>query len=158
VPWALTRRPSGYFTVANAGRVLSVAGGSTVDGAWLEVRPPSPGSATQEWVIVQQTDGTYELANRKSGKLLEDLAWSTSPGAPMDQWSDADGRNQRWTLHQTAPSNLTTGDFTIRNQLAGTWRSRALPRLREPRPTSGGTRTSRGTGGTSRRRTAATGS
>jgi len=35
----------------------------------------------------------------------------------MDQWSDADGRNQRWTLHRTALPNLTTGDFTIRNQL-----------------------------------------
>lgn len=37
----------------------------------------------------------------------------------MDQWSDADGRNQRWTLHQTAGSALTAGDFTIRNQLGG---------------------------------------
>ncbi|MBE8522420.1 RICIN domain-containing protein [Amycolatopsis sp. H6(2020)] len=116
-PWVLTRQPSGYFTVADAGRVLSVVGGSTMDGAWLEVRSPSPGSATQEWAVVQQTDGTYELANRKSGKLLEDLAWSTSPGAPMDQWPDADGRNQRWTLRRTALPNLTTGDFTIRNQL-----------------------------------------
>ncbi|MEU5266295.1 RICIN domain-containing protein [Amycolatopsis sp. NPDC021455] len=116
-PWVLTRQPSGYFMVADAGRVLSVAGESTVDGAWLELRTPSPGSATQEWAVVRQTDGTYELVNRKSGKLLEDLAWSTSPGAPMDQWSDTDGRNQRWTLRQTALPNLTAGDFTIQNQL-----------------------------------------
>jgi hypothetical protein len=116
-PWVITRQPTGYFTVAAAGRVLSVAGGSTADGAWLEVRTPSPGSAAQEWAVVQQTDGTYELANRKSGKLLEDLAWSTSPGAPVDQWSDTDGRNQRWTLRQTATAALTAGEFTIRNQL-----------------------------------------
>ncbi|SEC46744.1 Ricin-type beta-trefoil lectin domain-like [Amycolatopsis tolypomycina] len=116
-PWVITRQPTGYFTVATGGRVLSVVGGSTLDGAWLELRTPSPGSATQEWAVVQQPDGTYELANRKSGKLLEDLAWATTPGAPMAQWSDADGRNQRWTLHQTALPNLTTGDFTIQNKL-----------------------------------------
>jgi hypothetical protein len=118
-PWVITRQPTGYFTVASGGRVLSVVGGSTSDGARLELRTPSPGSATQEWAVGRQTDGTYELANRKSGKLLEDLAWSTAPGAPMAQWSDADGRNQRWTLHRTALPDLTAGDFTIQNQLGG---------------------------------------
>ncbi len=88
-----------------------------MDGAWLELRAPSPGSATQEWAVAQQTDGTFELVNRKSGKLLEDLAWSTSPGAPMAQWADTDGRNQRWILRQTALPDVTAGDFTLQNKL-----------------------------------------
>ncbi|MET8849839.1 RICIN domain-containing protein [Amycolatopsis sp. NPDC004625] len=111
-PWVLTRQPSGYFTVADAGRVLSVVGASTLDGAWLELRTPAPGSATQEWAVAQQPDGTFELVNRKSGKLL--TAWST---APVTQGPDTGGRHQRWTLHQTARPDLTTGDFTIRNAL-----------------------------------------
>ncbi|MDQ7803086.1 hypothetical protein Q5425_05055 [Amycolatopsis sp. A133] len=50
--WVITRQPSGYATPANAGRVLSVAGESTMDGARPEV--PAPGSAAQEWTAARE--------------------------------------------------------------------------------------------------------
>jgi hypothetical protein len=117
--WTLTRQANGYFTLTNVagGKVLAVTGASTADGATTELRTASAGSASQEWAVVQQTDGTYEIVNRKSDKLLDDYQWSTASGATVDQWADNDGANQRWTLTQTALPSLTTGDFTIQNNL-----------------------------------------
>jgi hypothetical protein len=83
--------------------VGAVAGGSTLDGSWLELRPPSPGPAAQECAVVQQPDGTYELANRKSGKLLEDRH---APGGQRGDHPSIPGtpsRCGRWCRAATGP-------------------------------------------------------
>ncbi|MER6353877.1 RICIN domain-containing protein [Streptomyces sp. NPDC001634] len=71
----------------------------------------------QEWAVVQQSDGSFEIVNRKSDKLLDDYRWATASGSAVVQWADNDGANQHWTLTQTALPALTTGDYTIQNNL-----------------------------------------
>lgn len=105
-----------YWVVAS-GKVLAVVGASTSDGARVELRPASAGSSAQEWAVVQQTDGTFKVVNRKSDKLLDDYQFATASGSPADQWADNGGTNQRWALTQTALPNLTAGDYTIQNNL-----------------------------------------
>jgi hypothetical protein len=75
------------------------------------------GSAAQEWAVVQGTDGTFTITNRKSNLPTEDPSFSTANGTAMDQWTDNGGANQHWTLTQTALPTLTTGKFTLQNGL-----------------------------------------
>jgi hypothetical protein len=115
--WTITRQADGYFTLTDSGRVLTVTGAATSDGATVELRTATPGSSAQEWAVTQRSDGTFAVANRKSGKLLDDYQQATAPGSPVVQWADNGGDNQHWKLTQTAPPSLTTGDFTIQNNL-----------------------------------------
>ncbi len=59
--------------------------------------------------------GPYYIANRYSGKVLDDTNWSTSNGTLIQQWSLVSGQaDQQWSL-------VSTGDgyYYIRNQYSG---------------------------------------
>jgi hypothetical protein len=118
--WTLTRRPNGYFTLANGadGRLLAVTGAATATGATVELRSASAGSAAQEWAVAQLSDGSFTVTNRKSDLLLDDYQWSTTSGSGLVQWTGTGGANQHWTLAQTAlPTALTSGEYTLQNDL-----------------------------------------
>ncbi|WP_405085048.1 family 43 glycosylhydrolase [Microbispora sp. NBC_01389] len=42
------------------------------------------------------TNASYVLVNRNSGKVLDVYNWATNDGAPLDQWSRNDGAWQQW--------------------------------------------------------------
>jgi hypothetical protein len=117
--WVLTRQPNGYFTITNvaSGRLATVTGASATAGATVELRSASPGSSAQEWAVSQLSDGSFQVVNRKSDMLLDDYQRSTTSGSGVVQWPANGGSNQRWTLTQSALPDLTTGEFTIQNNL-----------------------------------------
>jgi hypothetical protein len=45
--------------------------------------------------------GTYVLANRNSGKVLDVSGQATADGSPVDQWPANGGTNQQWTVQPT---------------------------------------------------------
>jgi hypothetical protein len=64
---------------------------------------------------VQQSNGTFTLANRGSGLLLDDYEFGKTAGSEVDQWASTGGSNQDWTLTQAAFPTLTSGVYSIQN-------------------------------------------
>src|SRR5262249_52087259 len=69
-------------------------------------------------------DGTYELFNENSGKVLDDPGSSTADGTQMIQWTDNQGANQQWQLHSVGSGyyqiiNVSSGKL-LDDQGAGT--------------------------------------
>ncbi len=89
----------------NSGKVLSVAGGSTADGAQI-VQLTDTGAATQRWRTVA-SGGYVQIVNVGSGKALDVPGFSTANGTQFVQWTANTGANQQWTLGQ-APDGYNT--------------------------------------------------
>jgi hypothetical protein len=89
---------SGWFRLVNrrSGKVLDVSGASTADGAKI-VQWTWAGSANQQWQLMPNADGSFRLAARHSGRLLESTGGS-GQGDQLDQRSDTNGDNQWWRL------------------------------------------------------------
>jgi hypothetical protein len=67
--------------------------------------------------VAQLSDNSFTVTNRKSDLPLDDYQFATTPGSPVVQWAANNGANQRWTLTQTALPDLTTGDYSLQNDL-----------------------------------------
>jgi hypothetical protein len=81
----------------NSSLALSVSGASLFNGAGI-VQWPSGGWADQ-WLPVQNSDGTWTFYNLDSGLALDDPAYSTSQGTQLDQWVMKGGQtNQKFNL------------------------------------------------------------
>jgi hypothetical protein len=89
---------SGYVRLVNrrSGKVLDVTGNATADGAKV-IQWAWSGSANQQWQLLANPDGSFRLANRNSGRLLQSQSGS-SQGAQLDQWQDATSDHQWWRL------------------------------------------------------------
>ncbi|KAH8892291.1 glycoside hydrolase family 76 protein [Thozetella sp. PMI_491] len=77
-------------------KVLDCPNGGTDDGLGIIQWRPTRNS-NQRWLITQQSDGTYQIKNQASGKVL-DGASATQDGAILEQWTWNGGSQQRWIL------------------------------------------------------------
>jgi hypothetical protein len=77
--------------------VLDVNAKSTANGADI-VQWPSNGGTNQQWQLNEQSDGSYEIVNRNSGKALDNWEWSTEPGSRVSQYDRNGLAAQRWRL------------------------------------------------------------
>jgi hypothetical protein len=77
--------------------VLDVLSGSTTDGASI-VQYASNGGDNQKWRVVDKGGGTYQLVNKKSGKLAEVPSGATADGIALDQRTASGATNQLWLL------------------------------------------------------------
>lgn len=93
----------------NSGKALDVSGASTSDGATL-IQSSWNGGPNQQWKLIPNSDGSYRLANAKSGKVL-DSPGNSAQGANLDQWTGDGGDNQSWQL---VPS-VTSGYYRLVN-------------------------------------------
>jgi hypothetical protein len=97
----------------NSGKVLSVEGGSTSDGAMI-VQSTDTGASTQRWRLAS-SGGYTVLVNAGSGKALDVPQGSTTVGTQLIQWEVHNGANQQWTLTTsggyTTLSNRSSGLF-----------------------------------------------
>ena len=57
------------------------------------------GSASSQWLPMQQSDGSWEFKNSGSGLCLDVFGASSSTGQQLDQWAckNAPGNNQDFT-------------------------------------------------------------
>jgi hypothetical protein len=91
--------PTKTYKLVNrqSGKVLSIAGASTADGA-AAVQATDNGSAIQHWQVVDLGGGYSKLVNVGSGKDLDVSAKSAAEGAAIIQYRDNGGTNQQWTV------------------------------------------------------------
>jgi hypothetical protein len=75
---------------------LDVAGGSLSDQANVQIYDPV--TDAQQFGLVKQNDGNYEIVSMKSNKCLDVIGASTANGANVQQYTCTGAANQRWTL------------------------------------------------------------
>ncbi|MET7897286.1 RICIN domain-containing protein [Streptomyces mirabilis] len=103
------------YTVSNAGssQLLTIAGGSTSNGAYA-TQQNADNATDQQWRFVQQPSGYFKIFNVASGKVLGVENQSTANGAKILQWDDNGTTDHEWAA---APN--PAGGFTLVNRLTG---------------------------------------
>lgn len=102
--WHISDAPDpGWVIITNAfnGKNLAIRHASLDNGAKAAIAEPDKHSHYQHWKLLRRTDGSYNILNRNSNKVLDisgdDIAGSN--GTPVQQWSLQDyAIDQRWTL------------------------------------------------------------
>jgi arabinan endo-1,5-alpha-L-arabinosidase len=97
-----------------SGKALTVANGSTADGALVQQLTDS-GSKQQSWYVIGHGNGTnnYSIINVNSLKSLDDYNNSTTAGTNIAQWAYWAGAGQKWQFASPA-----AGYYTVKNGLS----------------------------------------
>ena len=99
--WTITATSGGYYQIqnANSGLYLNVGGASILDGAGViqwSAQAIHPGN--DEWMPVNNGDGTYSFFNLNSHQVLDNYRASKSAGNQFDQWVANGSSAQKFTL------------------------------------------------------------
>jgi hypothetical protein len=89
-----------YYRIETfAGKVLDVDRNSCGDGAHV-IQFDWNGDNNQRWLFLRQSDGTYVVRNKASGKVLDVTGGpqALAAGDKIQQWTDLGGMNQRWRI------------------------------------------------------------
>lgn len=100
----------GAHSVETGGKALDNPGGSTSDGTGLVLWAPNRGSS-QTWTFTRQSDGSYTMTNKTSGKCAEVTG---GPGAVVVQRTCGNQADQRWKVIP-----LDDGEHTITSASSG---------------------------------------
>ena len=83
-------------------------------------------STTQIWRFVRQTDGSYKIINKASGRVLDVYAASNTSGTKVQTYASNDTNAQRWFIYKTSngyvfmPKSSTVGaNSTVLDVYAG---------------------------------------
>ncbi|MGC4815274.1 RICIN domain-containing protein [Micromonospora sp. DT228] len=112
---AATIDPTAYYQLVarHSGKALTVAGGSTADGASL-VQQTTTSSTSQHFQFVDAGGGFYRLRARVSGKVVDVEGRATADGANVVQWPDTGGTNQQWSV-----TDIGSGYIKLINRNSG---------------------------------------
>ena len=118
--WTFVPTSGGYYQIknVNSGLVLNVsaaaAGGSGINGALIiqwSAQGTTPGN--DQWMPVQNSDGTFSFYNLFSKQALDVPGASTESGVQLDQWFANGTGAQKFNLIQ--PSLNLSGTYEIQN-------------------------------------------
>lgn len=90
----------GYYRIhskLNYNFVFDVLNDSQEAGANLQVYEINNSNA-QKFKITKRVDGTYKIANIRSGKVADVLGATFANGTNVQMWDDADNAAQKWTF------------------------------------------------------------
>ncbi|AUX37125.1 MULTISPECIES: RICIN domain-containing protein [Sorangium] len=96
---AITIDTGAVYTIVGvqSGKCVEVAGGSTADGAGLQIASCN-GSTRQQFRVESADGGYYRIRNVASNRCLDVANASTSDGARVQQYSCWNGQNQQWSF------------------------------------------------------------
>jgi predicted alpha-1,6-mannanase (GH76 family) len=121
--WTFVQESNGYYEIKNvlSGQLLNVSNQSGAPGA-LIVQWPAGGlvPGNDQWLPVQNTDGTWSFYNRDSQLALDDPASSTSAGTQYEQWTPNNTANQKFTLtSRSTGTGPAPASGAVRSGIAG---------------------------------------
>ncbi len=96
-----------------SGKVLTVAGASTANGAMVQ-QATDTGARHQSWYVMGHGDGNFSVINANSLRSLDNYGNSTTAGTAIAQWDYWAGAGQKWRFASPA-----AGYYTGANQLSG---------------------------------------
>jgi arabinan endo-1,5-alpha-L-arabinosidase len=113
--YAVSIDPNTWYQIVSrhSGLALTIAGGSTVDGAGL-VQSLRGSQPSQQFQFVSSGSGYHRLRARHSGKVVDVYQSSTANGADVVQWADRNGVNQQFSVLDT-----TSGYVKLVNRNSG---------------------------------------
>ncbi|NMO54017.1 RICIN domain-containing protein [Actinoplanes sp. TBRC 11911] len=98
--WSCTDGPNQQWTfysdrtVRAGNRCLTIAGGSTANGAHVLLSSCSSGSAAQQFTL----NSAHDLVNTHADKCVDVVDQSTADGAKLQLWACGGTSNQKWHL------------------------------------------------------------
>jgi len=86
----------GALQAQNSGDDVTVTGNATASGTPDIAQEPASGSASAQWLPLQQSDGSWEFKNSASGLCLDVFGAGSNLGQQLDQWpcKNTAGTNQ----------------------------------------------------------------
>src|SRR5882757_7207171 len=90
---ARLRRVLVAAAVAALGKCLDVSGGSTANGAKIQLWDCN-GTGAQQWAA----NAAQDIVNPQANKCLDATGPSSADGTPLQIWSCGGGANQKWTV------------------------------------------------------------
>ncbi|WP_078859859.1 RICIN domain-containing protein [Streptomyces rubellomurinus] len=101
--------PDAYYTLVSvrSDKALDVPGADTADGAWIRQMNPAAGAASQQWRLRLTGDGSYELENRGSHKVLGVRGNSAQSAAAIEQQTDHAAPAQQWRMRDVGDGTVT---------------------------------------------------
>jgi len=90
---------AGTYVIKNRGKALDVYGGSTNNGANVQLWDDNQ-SGAQKWNVTVDSDGYITLVNLESGKALDVSSGSKTPGANVWQYAANGSDAQRWAAEK----------------------------------------------------------
>jgi len=122
--WTFVPTSGGYYHInnVNSGLVLNVsaggAGGSGINGATIiEYAAQGMIPGNDQWMPVQNSDGTFSFYNLFSKQALDVPGASTASSTQLDQWFANGTEAQKFNLIQ--PSLNLSGTYEIQNADSG---------------------------------------
>ncbi|MFC9332010.1 RICIN domain-containing protein [Kitasatospora sp. NPDC057015] len=110
--WAVNPVLSGTHTLTTGGKALDDPNSSTLTGTQL-ITWSTNGGTNQNWVLTQQTDGSYQITNGLSSLCMDVSGNSPNADAQIIQWTCNGGTNQHWVV------TAVTGGYTITSKSSG---------------------------------------
>ncbi|MFC9331030.1 RICIN domain-containing protein [Kitasatospora sp. NPDC057015] len=102
----------GTHTLVTGGKALDDPNSSLDEGTQLITWSPNGGS-NQDWVLTQQSDGSYQIVNGLSDLCMDVSGGSGSAGAQIIQWTCTGGSNQHWVV------TTASGGYKITSKSSG---------------------------------------
>ncbi|KJS56129.1 carbohydrate-binding protein [Streptomyces rubellomurinus subsp. indigoferus] len=101
--------PDAYYTLVSvrSDKALDVPGADTADGAWIRQMNRAAGAASQQWRLRLTGDGSYELENRGSHKVLAVRGNSAQSAAAIEQQTDHAAPAQQWRMRDVGDGTVT---------------------------------------------------
>ncbi|MDB5177139.1 MAG: exported protein of unknown function [Candidatus Saccharibacteria bacterium] len=93
------------ITNSHSGKSLDVAGGSTANGASVQLYS-SNHSAAQRWQLTRDSDGYYGVKSTASGRYLDVLGGTPTMGAKIQIWDGNDSCAQKWSIRMMSDNSI----------------------------------------------------
>ena len=109
-----------YSLLTTAGTAMDIRGGSTTNGSPLQIYS-SNGTGAQQWQLIQQPNGLYELRNPQSGKYLDVMGAGTVSGTLVDIYDGNNTCAQEWAISQNTDGSygLVSSCSTLNLDVSG---------------------------------------
>ncbi len=83
-----------------SGKALDNDGWQTAPGSNVHQWSYGDNQANQQWILRQNSDGSWKIINLYSNLALDAANWGTTDGTNVLQWTDLNNRNQDWFISQ----------------------------------------------------------
>ena len=89
-------------------RIAMSSGGMSLSYSGTNVCTASPSLvSSQIWTLARQSDGSYKITNKETGKVLDVYAGSNASGANVDLYASNNTNAQRWYIYANTDSTYT---------------------------------------------------
>ena len=98
--WTFYKNSDGTWSIVSldTGNLALDDGNSTANNAHVIQYTNQRSNNNQHWYVDLQSDGTYKITNKASGKVLDSGSRSGN-GIPVVQYTSNNGKQQRWQLY-----------------------------------------------------------